>query len=70
MSAKGISAGIEVHDLGMRRLYVKLSTGFVLHNDDLTAEELLAIAEDIARRERKPRLGPNLELLSSPTLTP
>lgn len=52
MSAKRIPNQIEIHELGRRRLYVKSSTGFVLHNDDFTPEELLAIAQDIARTDR------------------
>jgi hypothetical protein len=58
MSAKNIRNGIEIHDVGGRRLYVKSTTGFVLHNDDLTPEELVAIATDIA--------GHNLEKESQP----
>ena len=52
MSAKSISSGIEILDLGCRRLYVKTSTGFVIHNDDLTPEELLVIATDIASQDK------------------
>ncbi len=54
MSAKRISIQIEIHELGRRRLYVKPSTGFVLHNDDFTPEELVAIAQDIARMDLEP----------------
>jgi hypothetical protein len=53
MSAKSMSTGIEILDLGQRRLYVKTSTGFVLHNDDLTPEELLVIATDIASHDKR-----------------
>ncbi len=43
---------IEVYDLFGRRLYVKLSgSGFALFEDELTPEELTAIAEDISLRK-------------------
>ncbi len=50
MSAKRFPVGLEVYDLGTRRLYVKTGTGFVLHSDDLTPDELELIAQDIAGR--------------------
>lgn len=55
MSAKSMSGGIEVIDLGYRRLYVKRSNGFVLHHDDLTPQELLGIATDIACQAKPSR---------------
>lgn len=51
MSAKRIPSDIEVHELGGRRLYVKASVAFVLGHDDLTPEDLRAIATDIAARD-------------------
>jgi hypothetical protein len=54
MSAKRFPDGLEVYDLGTRRMYVKPSTGFVLHNDDLSPEELVQIATDIAGHEHRP----------------
>ena len=53
MSPTRFPGGIEILDLGRRRLYVKTSTGFVLHNDDLTPEELLVIATDIACQDKQ-----------------
>ncbi len=43
---------IEVYDLFGRRLYVKLDgAGFALFDDELTPEELTAIARDITLRK-------------------
>ena len=50
---------IEVYDVGNRRLYAKTSGGnFAIFEDELTPEELVAIAQDIATRrpERCPEL--------------
>jgi len=55
MSGKSNAGNIEILDLGQRRLYIKTSTGFVIHNDDLTPEELLVIAKDIALRDKERR---------------
>jgi hypothetical protein len=54
MSAKRVLAELEVIDIGARRLYVKPSTGFVIHSDDLSPEELLQIAHDITARQALP----------------
>jgi hypothetical protein len=51
MSPRTVPGGIEIIDLGYRRIYVKRSTGFVLHHDDLTPAELLCIASDIASHD-------------------
>ena len=45
---------IEIYQVGARRLYAKTSGGaFAIFEDELTPEELVAIAQDIAAR----RLG-------------
>ena len=42
---------IEVYEVGSRRLYAKNSGGgFAIFEDELTPEELVAIARDIAAR--------------------
>ena len=44
---------IEVYEIGARRLYAKTGDrSFVIFEDDLTPEELMAIARDIAARRR------------------
>jgi hypothetical protein len=42
---------IEVYDVGCRRLYAKTNgTGFAIFEDELTPQELMAIAQDITAR--------------------
>jgi hypothetical protein len=42
---------IEVYEVGKRRLYAKTRGGnFAIFEDELTPEELIAIAKDIAAR--------------------
>ena len=44
---------IEVYEVGPRRLYAKTSDRiFAIFEDDLSPEELMAIASDIAARRR------------------
>ncbi len=44
---------IEVYEVGARRLYAKTSGGsFALFEDELTPEELIAIARDIIDRQK------------------
>ncbi len=44
---------IEVYEVGSRRLYVKTGTrNFAISEDDVTPEELLSIAADMAARHR------------------
>ena len=46
---------IEVYEIGARRLYVKTGArNFAISEDDVTPEELLGIAGDIAARQAKP----------------
>ncbi len=55
MTEQNIPEHIEVYDLFGRRLYVKLNgAGFALFDDELTPEELTAIARDISRRKATP----------------
>jgi len=43
---------IEVFELGARRLYAKTTGGaFAIFEDELTPEELMAIARDISARQ-------------------
>jgi hypothetical protein len=47
---------IEVYEVGQRRLYAKTRGGnFALFEDELTPEELIAIAKDIAARRLHPQ---------------
>ena len=43
---------IEVYEVGARRLYAKTSgRGFAIFEDELTPQELIAIAKDIEARQ-------------------
>ena len=45
---------IEVYEVGARRLYAKtIGRSFALFEDELTPEELIAIANDISARRQK-----------------
>jgi len=51
MTDQSLPQDIEVYELGKRRLYAKTSGGnFAIFEDELTPEELVAIARDIAAR--------------------
>ncbi len=51
MTEQRLPLGIEVYDLANRRLYTKTTGGtFAIFEDELTPEELMAIARDIANR--------------------
>ncbi len=51
MREQSLPLEIEVYDFANRRLYAKTKdTSFALFEDELSPEELIAIAEDIARR--------------------
>jgi hypothetical protein len=57
---------IEVYEVGPRRLYAKTSDRiFAIFEDDLSPEELIAIAKDIAARRsdgtQEEFVGPSLE---------
>lgn len=51
MTEKNLPPDIEIYQIGTRRLYVKTNGGaFAIFDDELTPEELVAIAQDIAAR--------------------
>ena len=51
MTQQSLSGEIEVYEVGQRRLYAKTKGGtFAIFEDELTPEELVAIANDIAAR--------------------
>jgi hypothetical protein len=51
MTQQSLPRGIEVYQVGSRRLYAKtLGGAFAIFEDELTPEELVAIAQDIAAR--------------------
>ena len=51
MTDKNLPPEIEIYQIGTRRLYVKTTRGaFAIFDDELTPEELVAIAQDIAAR--------------------
>jgi hypothetical protein len=54
MTASTLPPEIEVYQVGGRRLYVKTSgQAFALFEDELTPEQLVAIADDISSRQQK-----------------
>ncbi len=57
MRQRNLPREIEVYEVGWRRLYAKTRGGgsFALFEDELTPEELVAIARDIAARRSKRR---------------
>jgi hypothetical protein len=55
MTRQNLPQEIEVYEVGSRRLYAKTRGGtFALFEDELTPEELVAIAQDIAARRPEP----------------
>jgi hypothetical protein len=51
MIDQSFNGEIEVYEVGQRRLYAKTRGGnFAIFEDELTPEELIAIAKDIAAR--------------------
>jgi hypothetical protein len=49
---QNLTQEIQVYEVGRRRLYAKTSgRGFVIFEDELTPEELIAIAKDIEARQ-------------------
>lgn len=52
MTHRDLPRGIEVYDIGARRLYVKTGVrNYAISEDDVTPEELVGIARDIATRQ-------------------
>lgn len=55
MIDQNLPQAIEVYEVGQRRLYAKTRGGsFAIFEDELTPEELIAIAKDIAARRPQP----------------
>jgi hypothetical protein len=55
MTHQDLPRGIEVYEIGARRLYVKTGVqNFAISEDDVTPEELVGIAKDMAVRQAKP----------------
>ncbi len=51
-----LPGGIEVYELGMQRMYVKTGVrNFAISEADITPEELVGIARDIAARQEQSR---------------
>jgi len=51
MTPQNLPREIEVYEIGARRLYVKTGRrNFAISEDDVTPEELIGIAHDIASR--------------------
>jgi hypothetical protein len=62
MIVSNLSHEIEVYEIGQRRLYAKTRGGnFAIFEDELTPEELIAIAKDIAARRPEESQSLNLE---------
>ena len=62
MAQQGLAGEIEVYEIGARRLYVKNGArSIAISEDDLTPEELVGIAGDIAARQAR-RLEPEFEM--------
>jgi hypothetical protein len=56
MTRQNLPQEIEIYEVGSRRLYAKTRGGtFALFDDELTPEELVAIARDIAARRPEPK---------------
>ncbi len=52
MTHSDLPPEIEIYEIGDRRLYVKTGVrSFAILEDDMTPEELVRIANDIARRQ-------------------
>jgi len=55
-SDQNLPQAIEVYEVGARRLYAKTrDRSFALFEDELTPEELMAIARDILARRQVPK---------------
>jgi hypothetical protein len=63
MTHQDLPCGIEVYEIGARRLYVKTGVRSVaISEGDLTPQELVGIARDIAARQAK-RSEPQIEMV-------
>ena len=66
MTAPKLAGEIEVYEVGTRRLYAKTrGVSFAIFEDELTPEELVAIARDIAARRPKDRREREMHLSDS-----
>ncbi|HOC57645.1 MAG TPA: hypothetical protein PKI20_18650 [Verrucomicrobiota bacterium] len=55
MTHRDLPGDIEVYEIGLRRLYVKTGVrSFAISEGDVTPEELVVIAKDIADRQARP----------------
>jgi hypothetical protein len=55
MTNRDLPGDIEVYEIGARRLYVKTGVrNFAISEVDVTPEELVGIAKDIAARQARP----------------
>ena len=55
MTHQDLPREIEIYEIGARRLYVKTGVrNFAISENDVTPEELVGIAKDIAARQAKP----------------
>ncbi len=55
MTHRDLPGDIEVYEIGLRRLYVKTGVrNFAISEGDVTPEELVGIARDIADRQARP----------------
>lgn len=62
MTEQNLPQEIEVYEVGARRLYAKTQgTNFAIFEDELTPEELIAIAKDITARRLNRSLAADLE---------
>jgi hypothetical protein len=62
MTDRDLPRGIEIYDIGARRLYVKTGVrNYAISEDDVTPEELVGIARDIATRQAT-RSAPQIEM--------
>jgi len=54
MTSEDLPGEIEVYEISARRLYIKSGVrGFAISEDDVTPEELISIARDIATRRAR-----------------
>ncbi len=62
MRHRGLPCGIEVYDVGARRLYIKTGArSIAISESDLTPQELTGIAGDIAARQAQ-RAAPQIQM--------
>ena len=63
MTREELPRQIEVYEIGARRLYIKTGVrNFAISEDDVTPEELVSIARDIASRQTTKQSAPQVEM--------